>query len=140
MGLSVCEEMQLARMAHAAGEESPVSSDDVHLHIASCENCRTQILHLEQIDEMLMRQDLREYDADLWSSIRQSIAPQQSSVGWQPFAIVAVLLAAFKLFEMAVAEIPALIFNIVPLTLTLVLFIVIKENPFRINANIALEK
>ena len=135
-----CEEMQLARMAHVAGERSPISSEQVHLHVASCENCRTQIAHLDELEQLLTRQTLREHDADLWPAIQQQIGPQRSAGSWQPFAIVAALLATFKLFEMAADHAPGLIFNLVPLLLMLVLFVVIKENPFRINSNIALEK
>ncbi len=140
MDLSVCEEMQLAQMAEAAGEESSITSEQVRRHIASCENCRNQVIQLQEIDQLLMRQTFGELDVNLWTNIRQQLTPEPSSVGWQPFAIVAALLTVFKLVEMAAGAIPALLFNLVPLLLMFVLFSVIKENPFRINSNIALEK
>lgn len=140
MNSSECEKIQLSVMALRDGEEPTVSSEQIELHLASCEKCRIQAQELKEVDQLLNRQALRVHEADVWSGVQKQIGSTSHSVSWQPFAAIAVLLVAYKFLTMLAGETPALLLNFVPLVLMLGLFILIKENPFRINSEIMLER
>lgn len=141
MSVIDCEQVQMAKMAESAGEESPISAEQIALHMAACEDCRKQAEQLRDLDQMLTLQVRRDQDADLWPVIQQQIAVQHGpNASWQPFAVVALLLAGYKLFEMFASQGPTLLFSLVPLILMIGLFVLIKENPFRINSELILEK
>ncbi|HLA10343.1 MAG TPA: hypothetical protein VJ023_07085 [Pyrinomonadaceae bacterium] len=141
MSMLDCEQVQLANMAESAGEELPIPAEQVALHMAACENCRKQAEQLRDLDQMLASQVRRNQNVDLWPVIQHQIGVQpEAGASWKPFAAMALLLAGYKLFEMSAAQEPALLFNLVPLILMTGLFVLIKENPFRINSELMLEK
>ena len=134
-----CEDIQMAIMAHDDDQQGPISRAEIETHMATCDACKQQVEELRQLDGMLMRQQRRQYDVELWPAIQRQLSPQTTNAGWQPFAVIALLLTTYKVFEMAAANPPVLLFNLVPLVLMFVLFAVIKENPFRINSELVME-
>ena len=140
MRVDDCEEVQMAIMAQDCDEHATLSQDEITEHLASCNNCRQQSEQMRAVDLMLQRQNRREYDVDLWPAIQHRISLQPSkSARWQPFAVISLLLLAYKTFEMTAENPPALLFKLVPLILIVVLFVVIRENPFRINSELIME-
>jgi hypothetical protein len=78
---------------------------------------------------------------DLWPAIENRIAKRSNSViGWRPFALIGLLLVIYKLLEMLPARDLGLAFKLVPLVIVAFLFVLIKENPFRINTELVLER
>jgi hypothetical protein len=61
-------------------------------------------------------------------------------IGWQLYAIVVVLLLAYKLVELLPKADPGWIINLVPLIIFGALLVFVRENPFRINTELLLEK
>jgi len=125
-------------MADSDAEE-PVRGEQIRLHLAQCDNCRTELELMQEVDQLLKRQTRREQNVDLWPAIHGQIDRHEHyTVGWQPFAVLGVLLVADKLFEMLPAEDPGLSFKLLPLVFILGLFVVLKENPFKINTELML--
>jgi hypothetical protein len=65
---------------------------------------------------------------------------QSRRIGWQPYAIVGVLLLVFKLVEMLPEANPGWAIQLAPLIIFGALLVFIRENPFRINTELTLEK
>jgi predicted anti-sigma-YlaC factor YlaD len=136
-----CETFLMTKMAEIDGEETEISAEQINLHLVACENCRQEIKQMRSTDNLLGRQTRREQDADLWSAIENRIGKRAvSQTGWKPFALLGALLVAYKLLEMLPAQDLGLAFKFVPLVLIVVLFVFLKENPFKINGELILER
>ena len=136
-----CEDVLMARMAEADGEESGFVEKELAMHIAACANCQHELKQLQSLNQVLTGQTLEEPRVNLWPEIEKRIAkPAGSYPGWQPFALIGLLLLVYKLLEMLPANDPGMIFKLVPLVIAASLFVLIKENPFRINTELMLER
>jgi len=138
-----CDDAMLTMMALLDGEETEVYSEQAAAHLAGCENCRQEIEQLRNIANLFKGQRRREQSADLWLEIEKRLDEQTSTpqqVKWQPFLILVAGLVAYKLFEMIPERELGLLFKLVPLILVVALFGFLKENPFKINTELALER
>ena len=136
-----CDDMLIAQMALADGEEPGLSSEQLAAHIANCANCQSELTQLKALDQMLASHTLSEQRVDLWRSIENRIPERTRAVaGWQPFALIGALLLAYKLLELVPEHDLGLVFRLVPLIIVPVLFLLIKENPFRINPELIQER
>lgn len=136
-----CEDVLMAQMAAADGEESEFLEKQLAEHVDACANCQHELKQLQVLNQVLAGQTLAEPHANLWPAIEKRIAkPAGSFPGWQPFALIGLLLVIHKLLEMLPASDPGIIFKLVPLSIAALLFVLIKENPFRINTELMLER
>ena len=135
-----CEKVLMAKMAEADGERADLSKEDLDLHLSSCETCRTEIARLGNIDAIFQRSSRAETDVDLWSTLSGRLDQPNRRITWRPFAVAVVLLLAFKLFEMVPEEDPGVLIKLAPLVIFGVLMLLLKENPFKINSELVLEK
>ena len=136
-----CEDVLMAQMAAADGEEPGFSTELLAAHVAGCANCHHELEQLQLLDRVLAGHTLSEPRVDLWPVIENRIAKRtRSVVGWQPFALIGLLLVIYKLLEMVPARDPGMAFKLVPLVIVALLFVLIKENPFRINTELVLER
>ncbi|HBR69310.1 MAG TPA: hypothetical protein DEA55_08055 [Rhodospirillaceae bacterium] len=135
-----CENALLAKMAEIDGEEPPLSAEQINLHLATCANCWQEIEQMQAADNLLNRQMRREQTADLWAAIETRISAQEVAQNrWKPFAWLGALLVAYKVLELLPAQNFGLAFNLVPLVLIVATFVLLKENPFKINDELVLE-
>lgn len=136
-----CEKIQLAIMAGIDSEASLVSVERIGFHLNACDGCRKQMEEMKTTDQLFERQERLEQDADLWPGIQnQIVVRRHSKTSWQPFLVVSLLLVAYKLFEMLSHEPPAFAFKLLPLAILIGLFVAIRENPFKVNSELILEK
>ena len=136
-----CEEVLMAQMAVADGEEPGFSKEQLVAHIAACANCHHELKESQALDHVLAGHTLSEPRVDLWPAIENRIArPSRSAIGWKPFALIGLLLVIYKLLEMLPAEDPGMAFKLVPLVIVALLFVLIRENPFRINTELVMER
>ena len=136
-----CENALMAKMAELDGEESEISVEVIDSHLSVCKNCRTEIEQMQMVGNLLKRQTRREHEADLWSAIDERIISlTRSPINWKLFASVGVILAAYKLLELLPAQDLGLAFKIAPMIFAVALFVFLKENPFKINAELGLER
>lgn len=134
-----CEDVLKAQMAMADGEDPGFSKELLTAHVTACANCLHELEQLQALDQVLANHTLSEPRVDLWPAIENRIA-KRSFVGWQPFALIGLLLVIYKLLEMLPARDPGMAFKLVPLVIVALLFVLIKENPFRINTELVLER
>ena len=132
-----CEDVLMAQMAAADGEDAGLSKELLTAHIAVCANCQHALDQSQALDHVLAGQTLSEPRVDLWRVVENKIG---KCLGWQPFALIGLLLVVYKLLEMIPARDPGMAFKLVPLVIVVFLFILIKENPFRINTELVLER
>lgn len=132
-----CEDVLMAQMAAMDGEASRLSQELIATHIAGCANCHAELEQLKALDQMLAGHTLSEPRVDFWPAIENRIPTR---VGWQPFAAIGALLIAYKLLELLPAHDLGLAFKLVPLIIVPLLFLLIKENPFRINPELIQER
>jgi hypothetical protein len=77
---------------------------------------------------------------DLWPAVEKQIGTASSRRDGWTFALVATLLVGYKLVEWVPENAPGVAIRIVPFAIVLALFILIRENPFKINAELMMEK
>ena len=107
-------------------------------HVAGCANCHHELEQLQALDHVLAGHTLSEPHVALWPRIENRIA--KPVLGWKPFALIGLLLVIYKLLEMLPARDPGMAIKLVPLVIVALLFVLIKENPFRINTELVLER
>lgn len=138
-----CENAMLAMMAVMDGEEPLFSVEQTTAHLAQCKNCQQESEQMQNTVNLLNKQKRFEQDADLWSSIEKRIGAQTenaSLIGWKMFFLLGVFLVAYKLLEMIPERDFGLLFKFVPLIFVVALFGFLKENPFKINTELGLER
>ena len=136
-----CEEVLMSQMAAADGEVSQFSEEQLAAHITACANCQHELKQLHALDQVFAGHTLSEVRVDLWPAIENRIAkPTRIVLGWQPFALIGLLLVIYKLLEMLPDRDPGVAFKLVPLVIVVLLFVLIKENPFCINTELVLER
>jgi len=138
-----CEDILIQKSALIDGEKAEFSDEQIAEHLSGCENCRQEIQQLEDTIGLLKRQKRQAQSADLWAAIEKQISAESKSiltVKWQPFVLVGIFLVIYKLFEMIPERDFGWVLKIVPFILIAVLFGFLKENPFKINSELILEK
>ena len=136
-----CEDVLMAQMAAVDGEEPGSSNEQLAAHIAGCANCQNELKQLQAFDRVLAGHTLSESHVDLWPAIENRISkPAGFVLGWRPFALIGLLLVISKLLEMLPDRDPGIVFKLVPLVIVALLFVLIKENPFRINTELMMER
>ena len=130
-----CAEVLMAQMA--ADEAPGFSKEELAAHVAACADCQHELKQLDALDQVLARQTLSESQVDLWPAIENRIGKR--TLGWKPFALIGLLLVIYKLLELLPAEDPGVAFKLAPLVIVALLFVFIKENPFRINTELVME-
>ena len=136
-----CDDVLMAWMAERDGEEPMLAGDQISSHIKSCENCQQEIEQILRVDSLLKTQARHQHDANLWPAVEKRLGSRNvTRIGWAPFGLFGAIFVAYKLFEMLPEQAPGIAFKLVPLILIVGLFLVIKENPFRINAELTSER
>ena len=138
-----CEEILIQKLALLDGEQADLSAEQIDVHLAACENCRREIEPLESTTLLLKRQQRQSPDADLWAAVEQRIGGASEpalTVQWQPFAALGAFLVVYKLLEMIPERDFGWALKIVPFFAVAALFGLLKENPFKINSELRLEK
>jgi len=136
-----CDDVLMALMAESDGEKPTLAGEQISSHIKSCGKCRQEVEQILRVDALLKSQTRYPHDANLWPAVEESLgSPNLARIGWAPFGLFGAIFVAYKLFEMLPERAPGLAFKLVPLIFIVGLFLVIKENPFRINAELASER
>jgi hypothetical protein len=133
-----CEDVLMAQMATADGEEPEFRKELLAAHVAGCANCQHELEQLRALDQALAGHKLSESHVDLWPAIEKGITKR--ALDWQPFAVIGLLLVINKLLEMLPAHDLGIALKLLPLLIVGLLFVLIKENPFRINTELVMER
>ena len=135
-----CESVLMAHMASSDGEGQNLSRE--HLaHVESCINCQQELKQMKFVNEMIGSHTLIKPEVKLWTSISKRIGRGTRPLSnRRPYALIGLLLVTYKFLEMLPERDLGLVFKVVPLAIVFSLFLLIKENPFRINSDLTLER
>lgn len=135
-----CEKVLMAVMAEADGEVAELSVEEMREHLNVCKACRDEVVQIQQLTGILQQATRPEKTVNLWPAVSSRLNRDTPRMGWKPYAVVGVLLFAYKLFEMLPAEEPGWAIKLVPLIIFGALLVFLRENPFRINSELILER
>ena len=138
-----CKEILLAVMAGLDGEKTNFSAQQIENHSATCPNCRQEIEQMQSVDSLFKLQKRREQNVNLWSAIESQIITKPETIKQSNlylFLLLVVSLIVYKFLEMLPERDFGLMFKIIPIILVVALFALLKENPFKINTELTLEK
>ena len=131
-----CEEWRLAAMALADGETPPVSPATIEAHVGTCDGCRRAIEELQELARIWEGQRRPDYHVDLWPAIHDRLGRLKR--GWLPTLVV--LLVLFKLADLLTDTSLALWVQVVPGLMAAAAFAALRQNPFRIQTDLALRE
>ena len=138
-----CERVRMAAMAAADGHAAGLPSDQMNAHLVSCAECRHDLEGLRSLSLLLDRQRRREQSGDLWPLVAARLPATTGSRGVPTaraaFILLGLTLLGYRLFEMLPEHSPGLYFKIVPVLLVTTVFFYLRENPFRIEAELRME-
>lgn len=140
MSTLTCEDVLMLKMAEANGEQIEISNE-TKIHFERCGNCRREFEEIYGLDRLFNEQTRLEQHIDVWPLIGNSISStHQKQITWWPFCVVAIILVGSKLFDVLPEHDPGFAIKIVPLLIAIILFVLIRENPFRLNSELTLER
>ncbi len=141
MKLDECEETILSAMAEIDGEPPLLSAERTARHLSRCERCRMEIERQKIAVNLFLKQERRTGAADLWVEIEKRISdkPSPEPIRTKYFLLLGAILVVYKLVEMIPAQDLGFLFKFVPVIFIAWLFYLLKENPFKINAELKLE-
>ena len=135
-----CESVSMAAMAIADGYESALSADEIKAHIENCFDCRQETTELQALSSLLDAQKRQQQVADTWTSIeaRLPTVPVEQTQS-RPLMILGVLLLGYRLVEMLPDRDLVWLFKLLPVIFVVAAFSYLRENPFKINAELRFE-
>lgn len=135
-----CEAVLMASIAAFDGHRGALESAQLEEHLAQCGDCRSEVERLGELMRLLDSQKRRASNEQLWSGIEDRLAAQTpASTGSRELRLLvptAVVLLGYKLFEQLAVNNTGFQIKLVPMLLVIALFVLLKENPFRINAEL----
>lgn len=132
-----CEEALIILMAEADGE-AVEHSHDATIHVGQCESCQSELSGIRDVDSRMVLMSRAAREADLWPAIETLVIKKQ--ISWLPFIALAASLIAYKCADFLIENDPGFVFKLIPVAVVALIFFLIKENPFRINAELSLER
>ena len=138
-----CETVCVSAMARADGVQPPLSVAEIEGHLAHCADCRREVEQLEALSGLLDSRARSARPVDLWAGIenclRTPAAARESFPGSSAFILLGLSLIAYRLAELIPDRSPGWSFKLVPVLLAVAAFAYLRENPFKINAELRLE-
>jgi predicted anti-sigma-YlaC factor YlaD len=138
-----CEQICIAAMVRDDGYASAISDEQIHAHLAECQNCRNELAGLQMMATMLESHQRQHPTEDLWQTVSSRLvntAPTRISAhGWYPFLALAMILIVHRLFDLIPDRDPGTLFKLLPVLFVVAVFIYLRENPFKINVALKLE-
>jgi len=132
---AMCDDVQMAALARLDGEPAPLTSEDIDLHLASCDACRAAVASLTAMHARLDRMDYEELDVDLWPMMRPRIvaaSPRPRRRERRAFIGLAAVLGTWRLAQLLL-EMPMPVLNsVVPLALLVLVLWRYTGDPFAI--------
>jgi hypothetical protein len=127
-----CEEVRLAAMALADGEQPALPRAVIEGHTAECTACRKEIQALGELNPHWEAQARKVYTASLWRSVEKRITDQRR-YRWVPLFVG--LLLIFRATEFIPEQRLNLCVQLVPLFVAAAVFMLMKQNPFQIKTD-----
>ena len=138
-----CEVVCMSAMAIEDGCVSELSADQIEAHLAGCAECRDELRQMRALTSLLNGQERRARTESVWENVEQHLPvawpARITSRARYPFVILGVLLLGYRLVEMIPDRQLGFLFKLVPILFVIAAFGYLRENPFKINAELTLE-
>ncbi len=138
-----CEKVRLAAMAALDGETPPLSEQEIREHLATCAACRAEVEQLQRALAPLNRQKPQVFAEDVWPAVEAALRKEGTAAQPRREAYVFAALGLFLFACKILGVLPELgghwLPKVLPLVAAIVLFGVLKQNPFHITGNLKLE-
>lgn len=135
-----CESICLAAMAVADGETPPIRAAEIELHLGQCARCRSEVGQLKPLIDLLNAQRRRQPNESVWDGVaenlRQRNEARAASDHWSWFLLLGLLLAGYRIAVAASDWEPGVWLKLTPILLAVVVFALLRENPFKVNPDI----
>lgn len=138
-----CEKVRLSAMVILDGEVPPLSVKELDEHLKSCSDCRRELKQQKVAIGLLDEQSRRFITEDVCSrvtaTIEESRVKLKSRQGLGPFIVLGLILLAYKVIEVLPDFTPGLVIKMMPLVSVFVFFVLLKQNPFKVNKNLKVQ-
>jgi hypothetical protein len=141
MNTTECEQVMCAALARLDGESPPLSEKETLDHLAQCQRCREELAALTSALQPLDVQTRRPFEHDLWPDMAAQVSPGRPQAAPKVmilFGLFGLFLLTAKILELSPQMMPGLIIKPISIVGTLIFFCLLKQNPFRICADLAL--
>ena len=139
-----CEQVRMASMAIADGSASSLSPAQIQAHLASCAECRREVHQTATLTALLDSAKRSTRHEEVWPLIEQQLEGGARSrkplFDWRAFLVLGFLLTGYRVTLMVSGQQLGFWFKLVPVALVMVVFTYVKENPFKINSELRLER
>jgi anti-sigma factor RsiW len=133
---SICDVVRISAMAMADGESPEMTPETIEAHLAECPECRAELESLVATAEVFAAYRRRAHRVEIWGAIEpRLVGPTVSTARARDLRlpmILAVLLACYKLVEQLAERPPVAGIVLLPLAVAVLLFVLLKQNPFTI--------
>jgi hypothetical protein len=138
-----CESVCMAAMAIADGYQADLSPNEIKTHTTNCADCRHEIEQLGALSSLLDTQKRRPQIADAWTALEERLpaGPAEQSPALQRylFPLLGMLLLGYRLVEILPDRDLIWLFKLLPIIFVAAAFIYLRENPFKIHAELRFE-
>src|SRR6185503_3169768 len=138
-----CETICMSAMARADGYVSEVSAEQIDAHLADCETCLKDLAELRTTINLLEAHQRQQSTEDIWRRIAPSLpdalTTRTRTKAWYPFLALSIVLITHRLIGLIPDGDPGVLFKLAPVLFVIVVFIYLRENPFKINVARRLE-
>ena len=138
-----CEKIRLSAMAIQDGEVPPLSVKELDEHLKFCADCSRELEQQKIVIGLLGEQSRRFITEDVCSRVAGTIGQSRVKLkGRQElglFIVLGLILLVYKVIEVLPDFTPGLIVKTMPFVPVFVFFVLLKENPFKVNQNLKLE-
>ena len=140
MSKPVCEEIRLAAMAIADGEKCALTAMEIEAHLRECAECRQELDGMRILCQWVDSQTRPKLPSDFWPGIAPRLgvverpaAPQEA---WAPYILLVMVLVTGRGLAWATDGIKGLAVRFALVLFIVVLFWLLKQNPFAINTQL----
>jgi predicted anti-sigma-YlaC factor YlaD len=133
----------MAAMAIADGYQADLSPVEIEAHTTNCVDCRQEIGQLRSLSRLLDTQKRKLQFANTWAALEGRLpagsAEQNSTPQRYMFLVLGAMLLGYRLVELIPNRDLIWLFKLSPIILVVAAFIYLRENPFKINAELRFE-
>jgi anti-sigma factor RsiW len=137
-----CENIRIAAMAQADGEESPLGTEEIKTHLSNCERCGEELEELQATNKSFSSQKRLRHQTDLWPLLSERIqatAISPAPFRWRVLVLFGIPLFGYKILMLILQAAPSPWSKLVTVILVIGVFSYLRTNPFKINSKLTLE-
>lgn len=131
---AICQNVQMAAMAHLDGEAGDLSPAEVEAHLADCAACRATVAALATLQPRMNALDYESLDLDVWPGVHRAITSGEMSARTQLQFVIALAagLALWRVAQLSIGLPAPVVNSVVPLAVTVLVLWRIVGDPFAI--------